>query len=309
MKEWIPWGNGGGDRRRIVRRELLHTGNNGHPVERIWLSEGESFIRKPLTNDAQAGLERWVYENVLPSLPPIYPRLIGCSPEREEGGGWLLFEDLGPLDHSFRESTARELVKRIAEWHRLPAERWANAPLSGPKPAVNQMVRELLDSAKEEKERKWLREAEARMAELGEWGRRPVLSHGDLHPGNFAVAGGRIRVLDWEHAHLNSPYWDLYHAIDLSHPLHPRGPIVDSVRAGLLQAYAEEAARLGDGLIPEKETFLREYRLFAAVFSLWMLKLIEKDLREDRGIWPTERLRGQRLETLAVWERCSTGAF
>jgi hypothetical protein len=306
VEEWLEWGGDfDGGRRLVVRKQTLHIGNNGKPVERIWLSETESYIRKPLTNDAQNGLERWVYEHVLPTLPPVYPRLVGRSPGTKGEDGWLLFEDLGPLDHSFRESEARELMRRVAEWHRLPTGQWADAPLKGPKPKVEKMLEELRDQAREREERRWLDEAAERMRGTGEWWRRQVLSHGDLHPGNFAVANGQVRVLDWEHAHLNSPYWDLYHAIDLSHPLHPRGSIEVSVRARLLDAYAEKARRLGDSLLPERETFHREYRLFAAVSSLWMLKLIEKDLRENRGVWPIDRLRAQQRETLSVWEQCT----
>jgi len=306
VDEWIELGNG--ERRRIAGRTVLHQGNNGNAVERIWLPGGESFILKPLTNDGQHGREKWVYEHVLPMLPPVYPRLIARSPEEaDERGGWLLLEDLGTLEHTFREDAARELVERIAGWHALPAHRWANAPLRGPKPRVERMLEELRASARQdgtEQERRWLREAAERLGGVSEWWRRDVFSHGDLHLGNYAAAGGGVRVLDWEHAHPNSPYWDLYHAIDLSHPLHPREVVEEAMRTRLLEAYADEAERLGDRLIPERAAFLREYRLFAAIFSWWMLKLIEKNLREDRGLWPADRLRAQWRETHAVWAQC-----
>ena len=61
-----------------------------------------------------------------------------------------------------------------------------------------------------------------------------VLSHGDLHLGNYAAVNGQVKVLDWEHAHLNSRYWDLYHVIDLSHPIFPK-EMTTNIRERLLE--------------------------------------------------------------------------
>ncbi|WP_164779559.1 phosphotransferase family protein [Paenibacillus kobensis] len=129
------------------------------------------------------------------------------------------------------------------------------------------------------------------------------LSHGDLHAGNFGTADdGTLKVLDWEHVHRNSPYWDLYHALDMSHPMFPR-TIEDEARERLLAAYWEQAKA---GSVPaDREAFMREYSLFSAVFSLWMLRLIASDLEGDGGPWPRERLLRQQEETRAAFLRCA----
>ncbi|MNG33223.1 hypothetical protein D3C84_1194310 [compost metagenome] len=49
---------------------------------------------------------------------------------------------------------------------------------------------------------------------------------------------------------------------------------------------------------------MREYSLFSAVFSLWMLGLIDRDLTGDSGPWPRERLLRQQEETKAAFLRC-----
>lgn len=138
--------------------------------------------------------------------------------------------------------------------------------------------------------------------------RRRVLSHGDLHLGNYALAGGEIKVLDWEHVHLNAPYWDLYHLLDLSHPVFPR--TMDApTRQRLLDDYLRAAARKGN--IWEPAAFKRGYARFAAVFSLWMLLLIEQDLAaiaKNDGLpakWSPEQLGRQRQETLASFGQCA----
>ncbi|MBO7745667.1 phosphotransferase [Paenibacillus sp. MWE-103] len=328
----------------IAGRETLYTGMNGQRVERLFLSTGARVIYKPLTNDSQLGLEAWVYARVLPLLPQIYPKLLAFSgnalPDAEhagpdvaagaadpaghgEAGGWCLFEDLGPLSHAFDAATAEALVPYIAQWHALPVDGLLDAPLLGPKPMIEALLADVLDredalhaalsaalpegAALLERVAAPLRSGGALHVTAPGWSRR-VLSHGDLHLGNYALASGGVKVLDWEHAHLNSPYWDLYHLIDLSHPVFPKTMDAD-VRSRLLDVYVSEAARRG--MPADGAEFKREYALFAAVFSLWMLLLIEKDLaalRRDAALpakWSPEQLRRQRTETLASFAQCA----
>ncbi|MFC4811486.1 aminoglycoside phosphotransferase family protein [Paenibacillus sp. GCM10023250] len=331
----------------VAGRETLYTGMNGQRVERLFLSTGERVIYKPLTNDSQLGREAWVYARVLPMLPPIYPKLLAFSgiamPNAEhagldiaagaadsagyggagEDGGWCLFEDLGTLSHAFDADAAEALVPYIAQWHALPVDDLRDAPLLGPKPLIEALLADVLDredalraalsaalpegEALLERVLAPLRSGGALHASPPGWSRR-VLSHGDLHLGNYALAEGGLKVLDWEHAHLNSPYWDLYHLIDLSHPVFPKTMDAD-VRGRLLDVYASEAARWG--MPADGAAFKREYARFAAVFSLWMLLLIEKDLaalRRDAGLpakWSPEQLRRQRTETLASIAQCA----
>jgi thiamine kinase-like enzyme len=122
-----------------------------------------------------------------------------------------------------------------------------------------------------------------------------VLSHGDLHVGNYSLAKGQLYILDWEHTHLNYRYWDLYHLIDLSHPLYPK-KVNPTWRIRLLECYIEEATR--NGSLIDSQQFIYEYRLFASVFSLWMLRLIEADRISGYSPWSEEQLSVQVIETV-----------
>lgn len=298
----------------IARSEVLYRGMNGQAVERFYLpAQSQSYIFKPLTNDGQWGQEKWVYDNILPAFPPLYPRMLAESANVETGRHWIIFEDIGNLSHEFSEAAALQLVEKVAWWHALPVQRWTNAPLKGPKPLVEEMAAELLGNAAAMKEllaklplyetvnmRKLASLLDSlKKEELSSMPR--VLSHGDLHQGNYAQADGRIVVLDWEHVHLNSPYWDLYHMIDMSHPTFPK-TVTSSVRTGILRAYREHSGGIGQRSEAE---FLRDYARFACIFSLWMLRLIAGDLLRQDEKWPLEQLQRQLEETVASLNECA----
>jgi thiamine kinase-like enzyme len=276
-------------RQPFWKRETIYRGMNGRTVERVYLNPEESLIRKPCGPDSQ---EIWIYQHVLRLFPPIYPQIVefeASSAGSEEG--WALFEDLGPLRHEYRLEWAEQVVRLTAWWHALPPESIQGASsLKGLKPGFPQMLQELLAPGNNRRELAFL--ARAERANLSD---ELVFTHGDLHVGNYAFARGQIYILDWEHAHLNSRYWDLYHLIDLSHPLYPRTTITASWRTRLLHAYLEQSARLGVRL--DSAAFFSEYGLFASVFSLWMLSLMEKDKLGAGGPWSYEQLERQSMET------------
>ncbi|MBP2001544.1 thiamine kinase-like enzyme [Paenibacillus shirakamiensis] len=288
----------------MLKREVLYTGMNGQQVERIYSTLDKSYIYKPLTNDSQSGRERWIYHHILPLLPDIYPALVDASFEKEGPDSWLLFEDLGPLRHVFRMDTAREVLKHMARWHTFPHHHWPDGlTLQGPKPSILQMAAELCARAEDlYRVTAWAIPEEAenivqfiRAVDVDETFFRDavVLTHGDLHLGNYSKVRGRTMILDWEHAHLNLPYWDLYHVLDVSHPLYPRR-ITPSQRTTLLHYYMHQSAQYGEKL--DKEIFMRNYRVFSCVFSLWMLLLVESDLSSGQTPWPQDKLLVQREE-------------
>jgi thiamine kinase-like enzyme len=129
-----------------------------------------------------------------------------------------------------------------------------------------------------------------------------VFSHGDLHLGNYSLRGERVVVLDWEHAHLNLRYWDLYHLLDLSHPLFPKN-VTPGLREKALDTYLSAVEQTGKSLEPK--TFKKNYYTFSSIFSLWMLLLIEKDLRNPPEKWPKETLLAQWKETLTGFIKCA----
>ncbi|MFC4779116.1 phosphotransferase family protein [Paenibacillus sp. GCM10023252] len=303
------------DNALIYKREILYTGMNGKHVERVYTSPDQSYIFKPLTNLEQHKLEGWIGANILPSIPGApAPRLLASSDDgvRPEES-WLLYEDLGSLEHVFDVDTAAQLAVSAARWHALPCAHLRELPLRGPKPPVAQLAAQLRRADSAAHARRLLQGMPAAHAERAlavlegtgsySWEGLPdVLSHGDLHLGNYAKVNGAVKVMDWEHLHLNHPYWDLYHVIDLSHPSFPKN-VTSEARERILGAYAAEAEALGT-LQQSYMDFSRGYREFAVIFTMWMLQLIRSDLERGSGPWPEEQLRRQLGEAEASLAQC-----
>ncbi|WP_419874271.1 phosphotransferase family protein [Candidatus Pristimantibacillus sp. PTI5] len=287
---------------KVWRRELLYQGMNGSCVERVYVTASESLVFKPLTNNEQLGKEIWVNEHILSAFPPIYPRIIAHSLSANPSLNWILYEDLGELTHVFEEKTAIGLISYMAKWHALPISHLQHAPLRGPKPTAEAVRAELLQLWQaEDPEQLWpgipsslCRHLLAMLQTESFAADELLLSHGDLHLGNYARVNGQIKVLDWEHAHLNLRYWDLYHVIDLSHPLFPKD-MTTAIRERLLDHYLELSAQYGKRIDPR--SFKHGYYLFASLYSLWMLRLIASDIRTNKGIWPLNQLEQQHIET------------
>ncbi|SFT20913.1 phosphotransferase [Paenibacillus sp. BC26] len=305
------------DDRRIWRRDVLYTGTNGKCVERVYVSPDDSYIFKPLTNESQLGQEAWVYEHILKgmSFPVIYPQLLAGSGLAASESSWQLFEDLGPLEHKFEEDAALELIAHVAWWHALRAEHLQQQRLIGPKPFIEDIAMQVMDRRNElldalatrfEDAESVLHQLEPLMQSesIVQYWARNVISHGDLHLGNYARVKGAVSVLDWEHAHLNSRYWDLYHLIDSTHPVFPKA-MTSELREELLNRYLLHSANHGIKL--DADSFKRGYYLFTALFSLWMVLLIDGDLRRLAGVdgkWSIKQLQEQLKETLDNLEQC-----
>jgi thiamine kinase-like enzyme len=294
------------DDQRIWRREPMYLGMNGRWVERFYTDPEHSYIFKPLTNGESVDREAWVNRNVLTQLPEIsVPQLLAASPEGKGTEGWTIFEDLGALRHEYRLEYAQAAARQVARLHAAPAEHWPGLTSQGPKPGIEAIAADVLRRREEARAIldehglpvQWLDSEVVAAVQAGHGFHihRQVLSHGDLHLGNYAVTeAGRVILLDWEHAHRNLPYWDLYHLIDMSHPRFPkRMPAED--RMELLETYLDEADL--QGLTWTRDVVIWEYARFAAIFSLWMLLLIEGDLQRGGGVWTIEGLLRQREET------------
>ncbi|PGY12436.1 phosphotransferase [Bacillus sp. AFS031507] len=290
----------------ILKKEILYKGMNGRFVERFYLTPSTSYIFKPLTNDGQLGKEVWVHEHILPIFPAIYPKIISYSISERTDLNWMILEDLGPLSHEFKEESVMGVIKWVAWWHSLPIEELGNVPLTGLKPKIEEIVSDvcdkkdefyrLLPSLKIEEE---LIDAIFSQINHLDFLEKKVLTHGDLHTGNFAIVGDELKILDWEHTHLNSPYWDLYHLIDMSHPLFPK-KITSPLRDRILESYLSLVKFEID-----RDYFFKEYYLFATVYSMWMILLIQKDLVENGGKWSVAQLNTQREETVSSLQQCA----
>ncbi|MCM3781419.1 phosphotransferase [Neobacillus mesonae] len=301
--EWVlPAGNFPQDLTFI--HEVLHNGMNGRRVERI-TAEGpdcSSYILKYLPPEAVETGESWAYRYVLHHLPAIYPELIAASADEETSTPWLLFEDLGTIDHTADESTLIQVAEWAAIWHSTPLYQYPELPRSGQKPGIDVIISDLMAQRNLiahlllslEISDKTIDDFYHLLAghSFSEW---EVYSHGDLHAGNYGrTSSGRVVVLDWEHNHRNTPLWDLYHMLDMSHPLFPKNSNrVD--RNKVLEVYLDAASSKGNPY--DYPAFMKEYMLFSSAFSMWMLLLIHRDLENPNCVWPHERLIVQREET------------
>jgi hypothetical protein len=296
------------DDTRVTCREQLYIGSNGKAVERFAIqADSESalrtFIFKPLTNVETIGREAWLHEYVISLLPQVRtPKLLSFADHMDPLRFWFIFEDCGPLDHRLHAEHVAMAASLIPTWHALPA-RTIPPEFSGNKPGYRLVAEQL--------QREWDRlagiTAALGMTEQDRSGleavvrgpippqeERLVVSHGDFHRGNLAALHNGIVVLDWEHAHLNSPYWDLYHLLDMTHP-RIRREIVHPARMAALNSYLESADRLGCLRADNESAFVHGYYRFCAVYSAWMLLLIENDLA--KGVWEQENLLEAQRET------------
>ena len=301
-------GDGLLDKTKVLEWEALYKGMGGKTVERFTIRTDKgvaSYIFKPLNNREAVGREAWVHRSLLPHLPRIaVPKLLASAPHHDPDRYWTIFEDLGPLEHQLSENEVVQAASLIPCWHQLPLSLIPRS-LTGNKPLYRDILRHVHRNREQ---------AESLLLRLGmppKWisplhqiilgaeqtvDSETVVSHGDFHRGNIAVAGGEIVILDWEHAHRNSPFWDLYNLLDLTHPVFRR-QTSDALRQSALNAYIASRRRLG---WEEPPGFIRSYYEYAAVHSVWMLLLIQDDLQRD--VWldyvrrrfrhPARRLRG-----------------
>jgi hypothetical protein len=298
------------DQTKVLEMETLYKGTNGKTVERFKIRTEQgiaSYIFKPLNNRESVGREEWVHRHLLTHLPQIkVPKLL-CSAEHQDPGRyWTIFEDLGPIGHHLSDLEVVRAASIIPCWHQLPL---SLIPVSfkGNKPLYRDVLHHV--------QQKW-EHAESLMLRLGmasKWlGRlqqtvfsaesadhtETVVSHGDYHRGNIAVSGGELAVLDWEHAHRNTPFWDLYNLIDLTHPVFRR-QTTEELRKAALEAYIASRRSLGWESPPD---FVRSYYEYAAVHSVWMLLLIEDDMKKD--VWEKTDLLQAQAETYASLDDC-----
>jgi hypothetical protein len=302
----IVGANGTLNERLILKKEILYRGMNGRLVERFFITPSQSYIFKPLTNNGQLGKEVWVHAHILPKFPAIYPKIISYSISESTELNWMILEDLGPLTHDFNPKIVMGVIKWVAWWHSLPVEQLGNVPPAGLKPRIEEISADIFMKKEEiyrllpvlNIEREHIDGIFSHLSQL-KFSKQQVLTHGDLHTGNYAIADSELKILDWEHTHLNLPHWDLFHLMDMSHPLFPK-KITNPLREKILESYLSQVEYEVD-----RTAFINEYYLFATVFSIWMILLIQKDLVNNGGKWSIEQLRTQLEETVSSLKQCA----
>ncbi|WIM40063.1 phosphotransferase [Paenibacillus sp. PK4536] len=310
------------DDRYVSDRQIIYTTLHHHHIERFRLNANhQTYIFKPLSLQQQCYQELWTYTHVMPLLPDLYPQLLAYSAtdklsfySKDDRPAWIILEDAGTLNHVHSEQTLFYMIDQMVKWHRIPILSIPELPGNGQKPSILVMTEQLLSQwdtfeifvhqhiKPNNSQTRWLHRMPVLKQTIQQhsWTMSEVLCHGDLHAGNYGYnLAGRCIILDWEHCHRNTPLWDLYHLIDLSHPLFPRAMNID-LRLQLLSYYWEQQVNP----TISKSQMIQEYVIFAIVFSSWMLLLIQQDLQQDQPIWSHEQLRLQQTEVGDHLEQC-----
>ncbi|OXM86912.1 phosphotransferase [Paenibacillus rigui] len=275
---------------QLISRNILYIGRNGKKVERF-IAKGldGSYIFKPLTNEDTMGREIWIYRNVLPLLKVRYPRLLAYAEHQDPKRFWAIYEDLGELTHNWDWGTLLHAAQAIPLWHELPLEQ-VPASFEGHSPGWKEVRRQVTEvtpgwSLAETLGRLQWTEQQIRQAMTLLDSPLPdglemamVISHGDFHPMNLSLlAGGELVIMDWEYVHRNSVFWDLYNLLDITSPRYTKPVVEPSLRKEVLLAYVRRRASLGTSI--NAESFMTAYYHYALLHSLWILLLVEKDLK------------------------------
>ena len=286
----------------------LYTGRNGKSIVRFTMRHADgSYIFKPLTNPETMGRELWVQTHLLPRIPVSVPRIVASANPVDPERYWLIFEDAGPLQHALREEEVIEACATMPLWHQLDAE-LVPEHFTGDKPdstAIGSVLTAnwerlsslLTQSGLEPASVEWLRNIVCSPKTVH--GEEQVICHGDLHRGNIAFRQGKLILLDWEHVHRNHAFWDLYHVLDMTHPLFRR-TITPQLRTSALTAYLEQ--RMAMGWEAPVDSFIRDYHRYAAIHSAWMMLLIQADLEKES--WPPADLLAAKEETITSLADC-----
>jgi hypothetical protein len=271
-------------------REVIYVGRNGQKVERIQVNVDDtmtSYIYKPLTNYPNKGKEVWLQANLFVRIPEVrIPKILYYSQAIEPEDEWMVFEDLGELEHNFRSDMMIKTSEFIPYWHLLPTTLLPEE-FEGHTPKIKEIQTFI-----------WAKDMQTRQLfkSLGflddqincfyedilhqdQLENEIVISHGDLYPLNIAEVNNQVYIFDWEYAHTNSVFWDLYTLMDITSPQYRRLVIQQDSRLAILARYISVRESLQS---PTQGNFITDYHKYSALYSVWLLLLIEEDIAQER---------------------------
>jgi thiamine kinase-like enzyme len=296
----------------ITSREIIYEGLNGQNVERFRVG-ANSYIYKSLSHRREIGRESWAYSTIIPYLGTVkVPVILAESNVKDPQAQWIIYEDLGRLHHCSNALEIMEAAGMIPLWHRLNVDMVPES-FEGHTPYISEVlkiVKELMRSSESEHEDAYItkrvntQQIQPWLDRLHIWEEalpmKRVVSHGDYHPLNIAFSGVDRIVVDWEFVHLNSSYWDLYSLMDITSHRYTKIPLNNSQREEALQLYLRSM-----NLEETTDKFIEGYYMYASVYSVWIMGLIENDLRVPGA--PVTDLYRQRQETYEVFTDCLLG--
>ncbi|KRE98422.1 hypothetical protein ASG89_05280 [Paenibacillus sp. Soil766] len=271
-------------------REVIYVGRNGQKVERIQVSEDHtmtSFIYKPLTNYPNKGKEVWLQENLNFRIPEVHiPKILYYSRALEPEDEWMVFEDLGELKHNFSSDIMLKTSEFMPYWHLMPTSLLPE-DFEGHTPRMKDIQSIIM--AKDVQLRQLFNRLGfpddhityfyEEILRQDQFENEIVISHGDLYPLNIAEVNNKIFIFDWEYVHTNSVFWDLYTLMDITSPQYSRFVISQESRLAILARYISVRESLQS---PTRGNFINDYHKYSALYSVWLLLLIEEDLTQDK---------------------------
>lgn len=289
-------------------REVLYVGRNGQKVERFRVKMDDkmtSYIYKPLTNNPSMGKELWVQENISFRIPNVHvPRITYYSGAKEPENYWMVFEDLGELEHSFNADIMKKTSELMPYWHLLPTS-LVPSEFEGHTPRIKEIQGFILSKPAQMREL-FIRNGfsndhidyvyrEILLKDHLE--NETVISHGDLYPLNIAEVKEKLFIFDWEYIHKNSVFWDLYTLMDITSPQYRRPVLNQASRLDILARYISVRTSLQS---PTKANFISDYHTYSALHAIWLLLLIDQDIAQKR--YEKSALLQQHKETLEIFK-------
>ncbi|MCL6633028.1 MAG: aminoglycoside phosphotransferase family protein [Alicyclobacillus herbarius] len=266
----------------------------------------QAVIVKASRNHAAVAREAMLYERLVQHLPVSAPKVLSAG--NVSAYAWIAYHDDGLLPITRRRHGILRAVQAAARLHQTPLPAQAEGvELVSHTPRWDEVLQEtcridpdvftaaMARSGWSGTARRAVRCMHRELAVWGEsWAAHPrVLCHGDLHLGNLMWSRQTRQpiLIDWEYAHLDCDYFDLFQLLDATSPTTPlRRPVS---RWRVLQAYVEARPDLP----PRAAAWVRGYLQFAALHLLWIARLIQQDWADGR--FPEHELRRQERETYA----------
>jgi hypothetical protein len=298
------------DAAHISHKEAIYTARSGKHVERFTY-QGVSYIFKPCSTTATSR-EQWAQQYLIPSIQGVkVPLLLASGGTQDPTLNWIIYEDLGSLIHCNHADDVIRAAGIIPSWQRIPTLR---VPLGvmGHSPYYAQVLKAITiekDNVNAMLEARGLSPSviSSWWALIPNWEQfihdHQTVSHGDYYRLNIAFHNRETIVLDWEFAHVNSMYWDLYSLMDITSHRYSRIHLHHSDREAALYQYWIHR----ESFIPAEQynDFIQGYYAFASVYSVWILTLIEADFQQSSV--PMDALRRQQQDTQLVFQQCLHG--
>jgi aminoglycoside/choline kinase family phosphotransferase len=291
------------DATRISSMEAIYGARSGKQVQRF-IFQGVSYIFKPCTINTSRR-ELWVQQNLLPFIEGLrVPCILASGDVQQSTNNWMIYEDLGSLVHLSRVDEIVRAAGIIPFWHRV-AVTAVPSDVKGHSPSYTEVIEQLL--LKKQLVNTMLEQSRIDRYEISNWwtlivqwasfiNNNQVVSHGDYYRLNIALRNHENIVLDWEFAHVNSVYWDIYSLMDITSYRYTHVDLDKKDRDAALRQYW--MSKNDVGLTMPYDDFVKGYHVFASVYSVWILTLIVADLQHSSEA--TEALIRQRHQTESV---------